>query len=190
MAQTSWAYDSALPRDRIVNTPCFRWDNLTIQDAESLAINVLDAYEARFATLVGKDAQCKIYDLEGTPPVLPMATVTRNAGILHTSTYPREIALCLSFNGGQRQPRQRGRLYIPPQFIGASLALRPTVAQTDAIVQFANNLHGVGGANVDWIVWSRVNRSATGVNEAWVDDEWDIQRRRGLRGTTRSQINF
>jgi hypothetical protein len=183
------AFDSLLARDLVVNDLTYRWASLTIQDAASLANNVLDAYETELG--VGKFPQttAKVYDLEGTKPVLPMATVTRRPGTVLASSIPREVALCLSFSGGQHQPRQRGRIYVPMQLVGGVSSLRPTTAMLATLRSFGNALYGVGGANVDWIVWSRVNRSATSVSRHWIDDEWDIQRRRGLRPTTRNQAD-
>jgi hypothetical protein len=46
---------------------------------------------------------------------------------------------------------------------------------------FAN----LGGSDVDWIVWSRKNHTATKVQNYWVDDEWDTVRSRGLKRSTR-----
>jgi hypothetical protein len=185
VAQCSYAQDSALTRDRYVINPCFRWANLTIQDAQSLANNVLDAIEAKYASPKTTHSICKIYDLEGSKPVLPMATVERHIGGLTTSVTPRELSLCLSFKGSPGSPRHRGRLYIPCTWLTIDPGIRPTTITQQDTLDLAQHLYDVGGANVDWIVWSRVGRFATGVTEAWVDDEWDIQRRRGLRPTTR-----
>lgn len=190
LVQVAYDWDSALPRDRFVMNPCFRWANFTIQDAESLANNVLDAFGAAYPTQVVTHQVAKVYDLEGTPPVLPMATVERGVGLLRTSSRNREIALCLSFKGGPGAPRNRGRLYIPGVWTGNEDSVRPTAAVANDALILADKLFNVGGANVDWIVWSRRARAATGINHAWVDDEWDTQRRRGLRATTRWVKDF
>lgn len=187
-AQIAMAYDSLLPRDLVVMDPCFRWDNLTIQDAESLANNIHDAIEAAWTGSLPQTT-IKIYDLEGSVPVLPMATVERRTGTTIASQCPREVSVCLSFAGGEFQPRQRGRIY-PPATITDANGVRPSSGARATILALGQQLHDVGGANVDWIVWSRVNQSATAVTKCWVDDEWDTQRRRGLRSTTRDEINF
>src|SRR4051812_9809811 len=190
LVQVAQKWDSALSRDSIVNTLAYRWADFTIQDAASLANNVLDAYEAAFTPTGFPEFTAKVYDLEGTPPVLPMATVTRRPGVHSATADPREVSLCLSFAGGQFQPRQRGRIYLHTAFLGSSIDLRPTPAHRDWLINLGKQLHAVGGANVDWIVWSRVNRSATSVSKIWVDDEWDTQRSRGLRATTRTEFFF
>jgi hypothetical protein len=183
--QCQYAQDTALARDRIVMTPCFRWDNLTPQDASSLANNVLDAFLAAYPTHAATHSIAKVYDLEGTKPVLPMAEVERGPTLLTTSNIPREIALCLSFKGGPGAPRNRGRLYVPAWWAGSGSANRPADSDLNQVLQLGQHLFDVGGENVQWIVWSRVARLATGINQVWVDDEWDTQRRRGFRSTKR-----
>lgn len=188
-AQVSFAYDSLLPRDAVVIDPCYRWANLTIQDAESLANDIHDALESWNSGYPSfPQTTIKIYDLEGTVPVLPMATVQRRTGVVTATNIPRETSLCLSFKGGPL-PKNRGRLYLPAATIN-DLSLRPSATLRNHALALGQHLYDVGGANVDWIVWSRVNQSATGVTSAWVDDEWDTQRRRGLRATTRSEDTF
>lgn len=190
VVQTAFDFDTALPRDRMVMTPCFRWDDLTPQDAESLANNVLDAFEANFTDAAGTRSEARVYDLEGARPVFPMAEVVRHEGLLAVNDRPRELACCLSFAGGQRQPRQRGRIYLPSKFVTSAVTLRPSNDALSRAVEFGADLHDVGGINVNWIVWSRRAQAATGVDYCWSDNEWDIQRRRGLRPTSRDQRSF
>jgi hypothetical protein len=39
--------------------------------------------------------------------------------------------------------------------------------------------------NSSWQQWSVTDRVGGAVTDYWVDDEWDIQRKRGLKPTTR-----
>jgi hypothetical protein len=55
----------------------------------------------------------------------------------------------------------------------------------DKIGDYAKVLEDIGGVNVDWCVWSRLERKARSVTDWWVDNEWDVQRRRGLKATQR-----
>lgn len=190
VVQTAYDQDTALPRDRVVFNPCFRWANLTIQDAESLAMNVLAAFVAAFPSHTSTHVIAKVYDLEGSKPVLPMAEVEQGIGLLTGSNIPREVSMCLSFKGGPGAPRNRGRLYIPAWWADAGMASRPSDAVLTKVLSLAQHLYDVGGANVDWIVWSRVARAATSVTSAWVDDEWDTQRRRGFKPTKRLTDEF
>jgi hypothetical protein len=190
LVQVAEMRDGTLPRDFIVNTFSYRWADFTIQDAASLANNVLDAYDAHFTPASQGEYLAKVYDHEGTPPVLPMATVSRGAGRQAPATSPREVALCLSFSGGQHQPRQRGRAYMYVGKQTSAPGARPTPAAMQLLVDFGKSLHAVGGANVDWIVWSRVNRTATSISRVWCDDEWDTVRTRGRKALTRNTYNF
>jgi len=45
----------------------------------------------------------------------------------------------------------------------------------------------IGGVDWKFGVWSKTYKHFTQTTQAWVNDEWDIQRRRGLRETTRVQ---
>jgi hypothetical protein len=56
-----------------------------------------------------------------------------------------------------------------------------TAASFATVVLVPPRLNGL-----DWTVASTVDKVARNVTNYWVDDEWDIQRRRGYRGTTRN----
>jgi hypothetical protein len=45
----------------------------------------------------------------------------------------------------------------------------------------------LGGPDWKFGTWSRVKQTFKQSQVAWVDDEWDTQRSRGLRATTRQQ---
>jgi len=64
-------------------------------------------------------------------------------------------------------------------------AMYPSATVMAAALQLATALSGVGGVDVDWVVHSHANDASYTVTNAWVDDEWDTQRRRGMRPTTR-----
>jgi hypothetical protein len=108
---------------------------------------------------------------------------------------PREVALCLSFRGAENVPRQRGRIFCGP--VNAQTE-RPADAIRTICLSLATGLANIGGTNVDWCVFSRASVGPTGgladafhpVKQAWVDDEWDTQRSRGLRATTRSTLTL
>jgi hypothetical protein len=54
------------------------------------------------------------------------------------------------------------------------------------LIQFGQDLSAVGGVNVDWSVYSPTTGQNNAITNLWVDNEWDTQRRRGLRPTSRS----
>jgi len=105
---------------------------------------------------------------------------------------PREVALCLSYYAEQNVPRRRGRLYIGP-FTDAAMEIRPPAGNAiGAVASLAPALAAVGGADVDWCLYSPTNDVATAgatklrtITNWWVDNEWDTVRSRGRRATSR-----
>jgi hypothetical protein len=139
--------------------------------------------------------EVKYYDLEQTtPPNYPVATGTFNLASAPTSPgLPSEVALCLSFQGqkvpGFPQNRRRGRVYIGPLAQTQNTAGRPGVSLISGINAAAVALcTSLKAASVpaDLAVWSQVDGDAVVVEDGWVDDAWDTQRRRGVQRTSRT----
>lgn len=178
-AQIGFPFDSALPRDVITINP--HYDGTSEQAlADALKANLIAN------TMVGatKPFTVKIYNAQKAPPNYPIATASQ-AGTTPVSTGPRELAIALSYYGGVNRPRYRGRVFIPYSLTAGATGLRPSGAQMTAVLGWANTLGKNLPASTAWCVYSRINNSFNWVSNAWVDDEWDIQRSRGLRGTTR-----
>jgi hypothetical protein len=187
--QCTFGADSAFIRDRFVITPHFEvgFDALdptagaqvdTLCEDLATALNTWDL-DTREITVKG-------YDAQGSIPVLPQGSAIRNVGLFPASTCPREMALCLSYYSGQNAPRRRGRLYIPVTLItGSGLGVRPHVTAQQKVLDLAPILKDLGGTNVDWVVYSRLDNDARPVSNYYVDDEWDIVRSRGMRPVTR-----
>src|SRR5213595_595359 len=177
-AQISFPADSALPRDEMSITPHYTGDN-----PGGLA-NALKANLVAFPAVATKPFKIKVYDALLAPPSYPLATAEQ-AGTPNQSGVPREVCLCLSFFSTFNRPSWRGRLYLPHFLFGDAMGIRPTPAQTAAALAF----HEVLAAGIPqghaWVVFSRKHRETHSVTNVWVDDEWDIQRSRGLKGTTR-----
>jgi hypothetical protein len=179
-AQIQFPADSALPRDIITINPHYE-GNDPAGLAAALKANMIAVTEvgATHAFTI------KIYDAQKAPPSFPLATASQ-AGTNFTSPAPRELALCLSYYATWNRPRFRGRLYIPGFLVGAAGAsLRPTGTMITKALAWGTTL----GKNLPsghwWAVYSKMDDSAKQVNNIWVDDEWDVQRSRGMRGTTR-----
>jgi hypothetical protein len=194
----SMGADSSLPRDYFVNTLYFHHldsGGTLPTDLPALAGQVLDCYQAMItaAATAQRELRCRVYDVGGAPPHPPLAEVVRNAGTFPATGFPREIALCLSFkNNGQPARRRRGRIYVPlPLFITGNAAIgnRPTSSQRDRLIALADAFAAAGGADVSWRVRSQVDQDDFQVDSAWVDDEWDTQRRRGQRASARTSKN-
>lgn len=192
-AQIAIWQDSALPRDAFVITPHFRRefdpsDPIAGTEWQALADDLANAVHNQLPTFT--KIEVKLYDAEATPPSFPKATALRNATNLRNSLVPRELAICLSYYAERNVPRQRGRLYMPYALFATSsdAGLRPPAnMRTTVLPAWADMFAALGGANVDWVVWSRLTRTARKVTNVWIDDEWDIVRKRGLRATTRTE---
>jgi len=178
-AQLSFQLDSSLPRDAITMNPHFTGDN-----AQGLA-NMLKT-NLTGSVHVGATVpfHIKIYDAQKDPPNYPLAEASQT-GAQMTTTHPRELALCLSYYANDNIPVSRGRVYVPQAFIGGASGLRPTTQQQQAALDFASIFTINLPTNHHWVVYSRKLNQANNVTDTWVDDEWDVMRSRGLRGTSR-----
>lgn len=184
VAKCTFQYDTTLPRDAVMINPCFR-ANLGTGLGDAFCQDLGDRL-ATWTTFAGP-LTVRTYDLEGSKPVFPQGTYTKNPAATPPAVpIPRELAICLSFYGDRNVRRDRGRLFVPAWWAGTTLGLRPSSTARTTILSLRSVFEAAGGADVDWIVWSRAGNKATKVQNVWVDDEWDIQRRRGLRSTTRS----
>jgi len=113
---------------------------------------------------------------------------------------PPELAICLSFHADQTgfaeetgttrpRARRRGRVYLGPFMVNAISreSNEEFVASSSvraAIAAAATRLRD--DANTIWAVWSRANASSSPVTGGFVDNAWDVQRRRGVRATART----
>ena len=180
-AQISFQLDSLLPRDAVTINPHFFGDNpggLANALKNNLISNANVAQAFPF--------HIKIYDATKAPPSFPLAEAQNGTGSPSTSV-PRELALCLSYYSTWNRPSYRGRLYIPGVFCGAQApTLRPTTTMMGKAMSFAQTLSQNLPASHNWVVYSKKLGQSNGVTNYWVDDEWDIVRSRGLRGTTRN----
>lgn len=104
---------------------------------------------------------------------------------------PSEMAVALSFQAdkvsGLSQARRRGRVFIGPLNITANSSGRP-LAALRAFMQTGATVLVDASADSDWtwVVFSRVNVDASPVTNGWIDDAFDVQRRRGLEWTSRN----
>lgn len=184
------AADSTLPRDRIVNT--FHLNKETVPvlsqvDADALAQDTANLFTTSWYGPT-REVRVKVYKV-GPPPQYPLAEKVNNIGLAPASSGPREIALCLSYCGVRNLPRTRGRMFLAmyPSIQSANVAtLRPSSALRSSAIALAGGIAGLGGVDVDWSVYSPTTGEHEAVKTAWVDDEWDTVRSRGLRPTTRS----
>lgn len=178
--------DTAFARDKVVITPHFN-DGGVGSDPQQLCTDLCTA-TAAYYNLQPRQVEVTAYDAEGTVPVAPQGYAIANTGLFPEASSPREVAVCLSFFSTFNRPRWRGRLYMPYFCIQPSgtLAARPNVNHRQKVADYAQILQDLGGPDVDWCVYSRVDGEPRTITNWWVDDEWDTIRSRGLRPTTRT----
>lgn len=186
----SIASDGLLARDRVVNTLCFNdTENvITPSDTQALSDDIAELYDTTFALSTRpNEVRVRAYDLDAAPN-FPIAESVRNGGAASAATCPREVALCLSFYSEFNRPRRRGRIYVPAFLLESSPGIRPSAATRTKLQGLAEGFRDIGGIDIDWSVWSQADITARKVTHAWINDEWDTQRRRGLRETQRTLV--
>jgi len=191
MMQVALHNTSLLPRDDAVNV---LWFDINAPDT---LIGTMDdvkvAYEGQGGRInpVFSGMTIKCYEPAGGAPVAVKNYVMPGGG---TPT-PTEVALCLSYSAvdaAAGAPRFRGRIYLP---FSAATA-RPTLDQVQGLLAFGQNLASAGNAgNTTWKMRSRLGTGTAAnpvpvfrkIESISVDNEWDTQRRRGMRATSRTR---
>lgn len=192
-ASIGWQVDSLLPRDAVTINPTFRYNPILIPGDpawQTLADDLAAAVNSWSVAPSARQLTVKLYEIKdpvpGTPN-RPKATKTLATGLFATNNWPGEVACCLSFASGAGGPHQRGRLYVPAMACCSTApAGRPSSTERTKVGALAPIFANLGGVNVDWVIWSRTQKSAAQVDRWFVDDEWDTVRSRGLKPTTRT----
>ncbi len=182
---------SLLPRDDAVNLLHFE------VNAPETVRGTMDDIALAYQTMGGQfnsnyqNFTIKAYDTAPGPPIdRKDYTLTMIGG-----DHPTEVALCLSYSADDAAagtPRRRGRIYLPWWARGP----RPSDLEMTKCLDFGALLAQVGTfGNTTWMM-----RSATGtgtplnpvpvfrkIESISVDNEYDTQRRRGMRSTIRTR---
>lgn len=140
--------------------------------------------------------------LSGTPHGSPVAVTQWTLGATGTGTPgPNEVCMCLTaqadygtdveFGPGTRpRARDRSRVYIGPLEITLVTAEDTTTHAITVGTSPQQSLAASGAAllaaNVGWSVWSRRDAALKPVVSGWVDNAFDIQRRRGIKASART----
>lgn len=141
--------------------------------------------------------------LDGSPHGSPVGMRTLSLVPGGSGTMPSEVCSVLSykspygtdveFGAGALRPRSRdrGRIYIGP-LAGSAFVVDTTTKEAlitpqcrDDFVAAAADLAG-DHTTVAWGQWSRAKAEVALVDEWWMDNACDIQRRRGIKATARS----
>lgn len=166
-----------------------------ITNAQSAIQTFYASISDRFGNIVRQNNHpWKIYDDTDPEPRAPVSSGSWNlASAPSLGSLPPEVSLVLSFQGEQEsgvpQARKRGRVFIPFLFSNANGSDGRPIAATITDVRDAANALLTASNNAagwTWLVFSRVAPGYTAVTNGWVDNEWDTQRRRGRKATSRT----
>lgn len=190
-AQVACAVGTTLPRDTMQVTPCFRHQAILpteSPDWQNLADDLLEIFTGWAVGAATRQWVVKLYQIGLPKPNRPKAIAMANVGLSAEAGSFREMAVCLSFTAGNNLPQNRGRLYLPRIWLNSGApGVRPLPAELDRVELLPPLLAGLGGVDVDWGVWSPTQAAFSRAERWWVDDEYDVQRKRGLRPTTRRE---
>jgi hypothetical protein len=194
LLRSSFQFMDTSAKNQAVITPHFR-RSLDIGDPTSgtNAQQLCDDLASQYAFLPGIGTTpytVTAYNVEGAKPRFPLAQTRRNVGsAVKQPAIPPELSVCLSFYSGDNRPRFRGRLYLPAWLLGGTSGDMGRVVPTglrDTCQTLVGSFAGLGGANVDWGVWSGVSQAFHKATNWFISDAWAIQRRRGIKEITRS----
>jgi hypothetical protein len=217
LAQIIFPNKNGLPEDASINTLHFGTSGPGVDDAQIPLINaaILDFYNApnavgtrisdAFALCVNSPATTvKWFRLNDAPPRAPLATLPLVLADSNGASQPGEVALTLSFQAAQvsgvSQARKKNRIFLGPLdngMISVDVASNATVGLSirNAALDAMQRLWTASAAAADWswVTYSPTLGIINGVfpvDNGWVDNAFDTQRRRGLKATVRSTKVF
>lgn len=211
LAQVTVAPNSGVSKDTVANTFHFTTEGTAV--ARDHTTDIRDAIKAFYNASVAPkistylsdqyawtNARIRLYDLADGEPRAPYYDVHDTLGDPGSVTsLPSQVSCCLSYQGtptsGLVQARRRGRLYIGPlntNVVSSGDLTRPSGNFVTALLAAAAGLWASGGDTTwRWVVYSRQGTGqTTRPTQAWVDDRFDVQRRRAVIVTSRSSTTF
>lgn len=193
---------SALPEDRSVNSFAFARIGTATDEETWVAelANQLRLFYDEWANwrpsgIVDNTLTVKAYHLGDPPPREPLESVqTLIAGNAGTA-YPEEVAVCLSFFGARNLPRTRGRVYLGPLTASAGIMSGGRVRVQDTLIAAIKDaalllMDATFAATHAWGIVSQANADFVQIQQGWIDDAFDTQRRRGPDAQARTTWDF
>lgn len=194
--QVELAMASGNPLDKATNVWHFGADNTAELDLALTQLTTfyaaIDGFLSSLVATTGHRVRC--YDLADDEPRAPVKDQGLGTLSLGTQTLPPELAVCVSYQtvrqSGMSQARRRGRLYFGPM---SNASVTPTNGQiaTTTLTGFGTAIQNLLDASQAattwyWAIYSPTNQLAIEVSDAWLDNAFDVQRRRGIAATTRT----
>lgn len=137
--------------------------------------------------------ELKSYQLSDPEPRAVVLKTNFSLPGVGTSALPAEVAVCCSFQAAQvsglPQARRRNRVYVGPMSqIATDSAGRVASNCQAAIRNRGSALKSASDAasTWTWAIYSPTDGTGADVDNGWVDNEFDTQRRRGRQATDRA----
>ena len=195
-AQQTLIMTSGVTADSVVNTLHFE-ETSSATAVPEIITYMAGLYDDLLGTISGSvrqnDHPLKIYDLSLPSPNYPISeTLYDFPSAPSGATLPHENAICLSFQAtrvsGTPQASRRGRIYVGPVDSGAvgTGGIVLAAYQTFVNTAGANLLAASNAGSTTWVAYSPTLVAAAPVDNGWVDNAFDTQRRRGTKSTLRS----
>ena len=191
---------SGVPADNVINTHHLNVITTGAQARAAFNIAAEAFYQdvaAWFSNLLLVTGHTiEYYDLDDPQPRQPIATYTFDfSGALPGNSLPAEVACVVSsraaYESGSPPARRRGRFYLGP-FQGNAVEVTGKIKNSvvDDIATAAQTFYQAvdAGGNAEAVVYSQVDGVGRPIVQTWVDNEWDIQRRRGGIATYRNTL--
>lgn len=189
------------PANYATNTLHFFADDVAALSGVVTAVSTFyNTFRTRMSTLCRQNGHTyKIYDLADPEPRAPVLEGGWNFSAPPSNApLPPETSLCLSFQSNKQsgvpQSRRRNRIFVP--FIAANAAGtdgRPLPATVTELAGCGDALLASSDAATtwQWVIFSTIVpiSAAPPVDNGWVDNEWDTQRRRGRTSVSRTVFN-
>lgn len=184
------------PANYVTNT--MYWDDGETETYSTLVTEIVAAYNEIgniFSSVLSVGGhEVNFYAMSDPEPRAPVFQTTWSLSGVGATSMPREVAMCVSFQAarisGVNQARRRGRLYLGPFGTGALTTAtgQPSSTIIAACVSFGEDLLGFsqGQADWKWAVYSTIENTGSEVDNGWVDNAFDTQRRRGNEWTSRT----
>lgn len=207
--QWIWEGESQLAEDAYVNTWHFWKSDLPIEDFDNVRDMLVNFWsvEAPGAGNTLTDFLCnesltgkftiKAYDLTEPKPRAPKYEFSDTFGLGSSVALPTEVSLVMSFQAvkesGENQKRRRNRVYLGPLAYNALGNGRNVADGLVETVLFAGKQllnESEESATWFWMVYSPTDDAMYTVEDGWVDNAYDTQRRRGTAATARGIYNL
>lgn len=191
--------DTTVPADAAVNV----WHFQSSGAAGGTEYDVItSSLETFYNTLAGKLSPAiangwtvKIYDLADAEPRVPVNEDTINPSPGGLAPLPAELAVCMSYKSavvsGVPAARRRGRLYLGPLATGVldssgMISSDTRTVVTGAATAFADDIGAVAG--LTWELYSPTDDIMRRITSVYVDNAFDVQRRRGVDASARTTV--